>query len=210
VLGCGPVGLGSLLPPSDGAAASRPPLPCPHRTHQPPSYEGEWLAATYEGAGSETFAKGSTYRGHYSGGLRSGWGVCRCGACAGGGMQAACLAPRQAAEPHCFNPSIPPSPDPHPHPHPHITPLCHPLNPTPKPLRFYNGDYYEGRWERGVREGTGMQQCTDDSNYVGEYARGKRHGYGVYSFPNGDQYTGEYEEDLPQVVVVAVGGGGGG
>lgn len=40
-------------------------------------YEGEWAAATYEGTGSETFAKGSTYRGQYTGGLRSGWGVCR-------------------------------------------------------------------------------------------------------------------------------------
>jgi hypothetical protein len=75
------------------------------------------------------------------------------------------------------------------------------------PPRFYNGDYYEGRWERGVREGLGMQQCTDDSNYAGEYARGKRHGYGVYSFPNGDQYTGEYEEDLPQVRWVGGGRG---
>ena len=66
-------------------------------------------------------------------------------------------------------------------------------------LRFFNGDYFEGRWAAGVREGLGMQQCTDDSNYVGEYARGKRHGVGVYSFPTGDTYSGSYEEDLPQV-----------
>lgn len=31
----------------------------------------------YEGCGSETFAKGSTYLGQYSQGLRHGWGVCR-------------------------------------------------------------------------------------------------------------------------------------
>ena len=48
-------------------------------------YEGEWSNAAYEGAGSETFAKGSTYRGMYSGGLRSGWGVCRCALAWGAG-----------------------------------------------------------------------------------------------------------------------------
>lgn len=31
----------------------------------------------YNGTGAETFAKGSTYRGEYVGGLRNGWGVCR-------------------------------------------------------------------------------------------------------------------------------------
>ena len=31
----------------------------------------------YDGAGSETFAKGSTYHGEYAGGLRHGWGTCR-------------------------------------------------------------------------------------------------------------------------------------
>lgn len=40
-------------------------------------YEGDWAGAVYEGAGSETFAKGSTYHGEYSAGLRNGWGVCR-------------------------------------------------------------------------------------------------------------------------------------
>lgn len=40
-------------------------------------YEGDWQAALYEGHGSETFAKGSTYHGQYSAGLRHGWGVCR-------------------------------------------------------------------------------------------------------------------------------------
>ncbi len=40
-------------------------------------FEGAWRGAVYWGAGSETFAKGSTYRGEYSGGLRNGWGICR-------------------------------------------------------------------------------------------------------------------------------------
>jgi hypothetical protein len=40
-------------------------------------YEGEWSAAMYEGHGSETFAKGSTYHGQYAAGLRHGWGCCR-------------------------------------------------------------------------------------------------------------------------------------
>lgn len=31
----------------------------------------------YEGHGSETFAKGSTYHGQYGAGLRHGWGCCR-------------------------------------------------------------------------------------------------------------------------------------
>jgi hypothetical protein len=31
----------------------------------------------YEGFGSETFAKGSTYQGQYAAGLRHGWGCCR-------------------------------------------------------------------------------------------------------------------------------------
>lgn len=34
--------------------------------------------------------------------------------------------------------------------------------------RYFNGDYYEGQWAQGLREGRGMQQCTDDSNYVGK------------------------------------------
>lgn len=40
-------------------------------------YEGDWASALYEGHGSETFAKGSTYHGQYSSGLRHGWGMCR-------------------------------------------------------------------------------------------------------------------------------------
>jgi hypothetical protein len=40
-------------------------------------YEGDWCAAVYEGCGSETFSKGSTYHGQYAGGLRHGWGMCR-------------------------------------------------------------------------------------------------------------------------------------
>lgn len=31
---------------------------------------------------------------------------------------------------------------------------------------FRNGDFYEGEWARGVRHGSGMQQCTDGSSYV--------------------------------------------
>lgn len=63
--------------------------------------------------------------------------------------------------------------------------------------RYYNGDYYEGQWQAGLRHGRGMQQCTDESNYVGDYNSGKRHGHGVYSFPNGDRYMGAYRGDVP-------------
>jgi hypothetical protein len=48
-----------------------PPAPPHHR------YKGGWSAAQYEGHDSETFAKGSTYCGTYSGGVRHGWGTCR-------------------------------------------------------------------------------------------------------------------------------------
>jgi hypothetical protein len=48
-------------------------LACSHEGR----YEGSWRNAVYSGAGSETFAKGSTYHGEYSGGLRNGWGICR-------------------------------------------------------------------------------------------------------------------------------------
>eukprot|EP00798_Chlamydomonas_sp_ICE-L_P015693 gene15693-21801_t len=57
--------------------------------------------------------------------------------------------------------------------------------------------YHEGQWRKGLRDGVGMQQCTDDSNFVGDYKSGKRHGFGLYSFPNGDRYVGEYLNDLP-------------
>lgn len=40
-------------------------------------YEGGWASAVYEGAGRESFAKGSTYSGGYAAGLREGWGCCR-------------------------------------------------------------------------------------------------------------------------------------
>jgi hypothetical protein len=63
--------------------------------------------------------------------------------------------------------------------------------------RYYNGDFYEGTWADGVRNGIGMQQCTDGSNYVGQYKEAKREGYGVYTFHNGDCYLGTYKQDLP-------------
>jgi len=63
--------------------------------------------------------------------------------------------------------------------------------------RYYNGDFYEGTWADGVRNGVGMQLCTDGSNYVGQYKEAKREGYGVYTFHNGDCYLGTYKQDLP-------------
>lgn len=96
-------------------------------------YEGEWRAALYDGAGGETFAKGSAYRGGYACGMRE----VRTGGDDHGGCTAF-LRVRSA----------------------HQTSLHNTISwlQGAGSCRFFNGDYYEGAWSRGMREGLGMQQ----------------------------------------------------
>jgi hypothetical protein len=188
-------------------------------------YEGDWASALYEGHGSETFAKGSTYHGQYSSGLRHGWGVCRffngdyyegqwskglrdgCGMqqvrCGAAGGQSGKRTEQLARRLHCVWME---------------TLGLHAANGVcsvsvsnveagalrPRST-FHNtkGRRASCRYLAHIAAAAAavivFPQCTDDSNYCGQYRHGKRHGYGVYSFPNGDQYLGEYEDDIPQV-----------
>ena len=78
-----------------------------------------------------------------------------------------------------------------------------------------NGDYYKGRYRRGMRHGLGLYvfkngarylgsyKCNlksgigkfyypDCTTYYGEWRKDLKHGHGVYTYPNGDYYEGAW------------------
>ncbi|XP_010471961.1 PREDICTED: uncharacterized protein LOC104751660 [Camelina sativa] len=56
---------------------------------------------------------------------------------------------------------------------------------------FVNGRY-EGDWINGRYDGYGIECWSKGSKYKGQYKQGLRHGYGVYWFYTGDSYSGEW------------------
>lgn len=64
--------------------------------------------------------------------------------------------------------------------------------------RHPNGDWYEGTFVEGVREGGGVFTLADGRIYSGGYARGLFHGRGTYFWPDGSRWTGTFLDDRPQ------------
>ena len=48
-----------------------------------------------------------------------------------------------------------------------------------------NGEIYEGQWQDGVKEGTGVWKGSQGDTYIGEWRIGKADGYGVHTWKNG-------------------------
>jgi len=79
--------------------------------------------------------------------------------------------------------------------HPHNEPLTD--NATHEAIvrkvNFPNGDYFEGTYVNGKRNGKGTYHYHDGSSYVGDYSNDQRHGQGIYILPDGSKYTGQFK-----------------
>ena len=63
-------------------------------------------------------------------------------------------------------------------------------------LRFANGDFYEGSFKQGYRDGMGRYTLEKGKRiYSGEWKRSLRHGKGTEIFPDGSRYEGMYAKD---------------
>ncbi|HNZ53967.1 MAG TPA: hypothetical protein PKN76_07500 [bacterium] len=63
---------------------------------------------------------------------------------------------------------------------------------------FYAGcskDSYIGNLEKGVRDGYGVINYSDESKYEGHWKNNKKHGTGVFTYENGAKYEGNFEND---------------
>ncbi|GEM_PF-1303100 len=78
----------------------------------------------------------------------------------------------------------------------HYAGECNPNGqPSGKGIAIWDhGDYYEGDWLNGQREGTGTL-LTSEFSYQGHWLADKRHGEGIQSWKNGDLYQGNWAAD---------------
>jgi len=60
-------------------------------------------------------------------------------------------------------------------------------------INFPNGDYFEGTYVNGKRNGKGTYRYSDGSSYVGDYYNDLRHGQGIYIMADGSKYTGQFK-----------------
>jgi hypothetical protein len=57
-----------------------------------------------------------------------------------------------------------------------------------------NGDYYEGEWAEGRKQGKGIYYKSDGSICDGEWRNDKLNGQASEHHPDGSRYCGEYSE----------------
>ena len=61
---------------------------------------------------------------------------------------------------------------------------------------YHNGDYFEGRFEKGMRVGQGRFETFERKTvYIGAWENDVRHGYGIETFDDGARYEGQFTED---------------
>lgn len=72
--------------------------------------------------------------------------------------------------------------------------------PKSRTRQLPNGDTYEGGWQNGHPEGTGIYRWADGSHYEGSWLAGKKHGRGMYQWPSGAQYEGDWVHGFMQGV----------
>jgi hypothetical protein len=60
-------------------------------------------------------------------------------------------------------------------------------------MAYGNGEYYDGKWYRGMKHGHGSMQYTDGSAYIGLWENNHPHGRGVMAYPSGAEYDGNWE-----------------
>ncbi|XP_014245198.1 MORN repeat-containing protein 3-like isoform X2 [Cimex lectularius] len=63
---------------------------------------------------------------------------------------------------------------------------------------YKNGNYYEGTFEKGKKQGHGRMWYKNGNFYEGKWKNDKRHGLGLFVFSNGNRYEGEFFEGMKQ------------
>ncbi|KAL1139426.1 hypothetical protein AAG570_006410 [Ranatra chinensis] len=61
---------------------------------------------------------------------------------------------------------------------------------------YPNGDYYEGEYRNGLRNGSGKYVFKNGARYIGHYHKGMKQGVGTFIYPDGTIYEGEWKADL--------------
>jgi hypothetical protein len=59
---------------------------------------------------------------------------------------------------------------------------------------FANGDFFEGEFKDGKKNGHGKWTFATGTVFEGEYKDGKKHGHGKWTFANGDVFEGDVFE----------------
>jgi len=62
-------------------------------------------------------------------------------------------------------------------------------------MEYYNGDKYDGEWEKGKKHGTGTYTYSDEDYYEGEWVNDAAHGKG-FSMIDGVVYEGDFSLGL--------------
>ena len=63
-------------------------------------------------------------------------------------------------------------------------------------MTWKNGNRYEGEFKNNFFDGEGKLEFASHSNYVGQFVEGMQTGKGVFSYSNGDKYDGEWKNGL--------------
>jgi len=61
---------------------------------------------------------------------------------------------------------------------------------------FDKKGFYEGYWNKNLRNGNGKYTWQNGDFYEGKYFNGLRNGFGTYHFSSGEQYIGQWQNDL--------------
>ena len=56
---------------------------------------------------------------------------------------------------------------------------------------------FEGRMQKGKRQGMGVYVGADGSRYFGSFKNDRRHGHGIYTDPEGNHYEGAVKQGKP-------------
>ena len=60
---------------------------------------------------------------------------------------------------------------------------------------FDSGSKYQGQWQHGVYQGSGVYDWPDGQQYRGDFVGGKRNGMCVQCWANGERYEGEFKDN---------------
>ncbi len=61
---------------------------------------------------------------------------------------------------------------------------------------FADGSIYEGSFNNGMFEGTGVYTYPNGDIYEGNYSKGLKEGAGVFTWANGSTYKGNFRRDM--------------
>ena len=58
------------------------------------------------------------------------------------------------------------------------------------------GEFYDGQWKKGLKEGYGVWKGVANDTYIGEWKDNKPYGFGKHVWGSLDQYEGEWKACL--------------